>query len=77
MLQVVVVIPEVPGFAGDITNETSIKTILAAQWRTINRGGESIYEKIRAAGFDPYIHFVASLSFPNPMLGWITFDSTI
>ena len=51
----VVVIPEVPGFAGDISDEKSIKTILAAQWRTINRGGHSIYEEITKAGFDPYV----------------------
>jgi phospholipase D1/2 len=47
------VIPEVPGFAGDIADESAIKIILAAQWRTINRGGHSIYEEIKASGFDP------------------------
>ncbi|KAF8530716.1 phospholipase D [Gautieria morchelliformis] len=57
--KVVVVIPEVPGFAGDISDESAIKIILAAQWRTINRGGHSIYEEIKASGFDPmdYIRF--------------------
>ncbi|KAG6372484.1 hypothetical protein JVT61DRAFT_7587 [Boletus reticuloceps] len=57
--KVIVTIPEVPGFAGDIKNETAIKTILAAQYRTINRGGHSIYEEIRKAGFEPmdYIRF--------------------
>lgn len=32
---------------------------MAAQYRSINRGGSSIYEKIRAAGFEPldYIRF--------------------
>ncbi|KAI0310875.1 phospholipase D/nuclease, partial [Amylostereum chailletii] len=57
--KVVVVIPEVPGFAGDIKDETSINTILAAQYRTINRGGHSIYEEIRKAGYEPtdYITF--------------------
>ncbi|KAI0028033.1 phospholipase D/nuclease [Vararia minispora EC-137] len=56
---VVVVIPEVPGFAGDIKSDSSISTILAAQYRTINRGGHSIYEEIRKAGFEPsdYIRF--------------------
>lgn len=47
------IIPEVPGFAGDIAETTSIKTILAAQWRTINRGGHSICEEISKSGFDP------------------------
>ncbi|KIJ51188.1 hypothetical protein M422DRAFT_203211 [Sphaerobolus stellatus SS14] len=56
---VVVVIPEVPGFSGNIADESAIKTIMAAQWRTINRGGNSIYEKIKEFGFDPmqYIRF--------------------
>lgn len=57
--KVVIVIPEVPGFAGDLENEGSLKTIMAAQYRTINRGGNSIYEKIREAGYEPrdYIRF--------------------
>ena len=45
--------PEVPGFAGDLKTVTSIRTIMAAQYRTINRGGSSIYEEIRRAGFEP------------------------
>ncbi|PPQ84945.1 hypothetical protein CVT25_004458 [Psilocybe cyanescens] len=57
--KVVVTIPELPGFAGDVKNESSIKTIMAAQYRTINRGGSSIYEEIRKAGYEPmdYIRF--------------------
>jgi phospholipase D1/2 len=51
--QVVVVIPELPGFAGDVKTDKSLKTILAAQYRTINRGGNSIYEVVRKAGFEP------------------------
>lgn len=51
--QVVVLIPEVPGFSGDIKDETAIRTILAGQYRTINRGGNSIYEEIRKAGYEP------------------------
>ncbi|KAF7313495.1 Phospholipase [Mycena chlorophos] len=56
---VVVVIPEVPGFAGTVKDESSLKTIMAAQYRTINRGGHSIYEEIRKAGYEPmdYIRF--------------------
>ena len=52
-VQVVVVIPEVPGFAGDIKSESSLKTIMGAQYRTINRAGHSIYEGIRKAGHEP------------------------
>jgi phospholipase D1/2 len=48
-----VVIPELPGFAGDVKNDNALKTIMAAQYRTINRGGHSIYEEIRKAGFEP------------------------
>ncbi|KAI0338808.1 phospholipase D/nuclease [Trametopsis cervina] len=57
--KVVVVIPEVPGFAGNIKDESSVKIIMAGQYRTINRGGHSIYEEIRKAGYDPmeYIRF--------------------
>ncbi|KAF8151528.1 phospholipase D [Crassisporium funariophilum] len=57
--KVVVTIPEVPGFAGDVKDEGSIKIIMAAQYRTINRGGNSIYEEIRKAGYEPldYIRF--------------------
>ncbi|QRW15556.1 phospholipase [Rhizoctonia solani] len=57
--KVIVIIPEVPGFAGNIKNENGLKTIMAAQYRTINRGGHSIYEQIRRAGFEPrdYIRF--------------------
>ncbi|PAV14831.1 phospholipase D nuclease [Pyrrhoderma noxium] len=57
--KVVVLIPEVPGFSGNIKDETPLKTIMAAQYRTINRGGDSIYEVIRKEGYDPeqYIKF--------------------
>lgn len=57
--KVIVVIPELPGFAGDIKNDSALKIIMAAQYRTMNRGGHSIYEEIRKAGFEPmdYIRF--------------------
>ncbi|KAI0933193.1 hypothetical protein AcV7_004734 [Taiwanofungus camphoratus] len=57
--KVVIVIPEVPGFAGPVKDETAVKTIMAAQYRTMNRGGSSIYEEIRKAGLEPmdYIRF--------------------
>lgn len=45
--------PEVPAFAGNVKDASAVKTILAAQYRTINRGGNSIYEEIRKAGFEP------------------------
>ncbi|EGN97561.1 hypothetical protein SERLA73DRAFT_169861 [Serpula lacrymans var. lacrymans S7.3] len=57
--KVIVVIPELPGFAGDVKNESALKTIMAAQYRTMNRGGHSIYEEIRKDGYEPseYIRF--------------------
>ncbi|KAF8622038.1 hypothetical protein AX15_007323 [Amanita polypyramis BW_CC] len=56
---VIVVIPELPAFAGDVKDTSSLKFILGAQYRTINRGGHSIYEEIRKAGYEPmnYIRF--------------------
>jgi phospholipase D1/2 len=42
-----------PGFAGDVKSEGSLKIIMAAQYRTMNRGGSSIYEDIRKAGYEP------------------------
>ncbi|KAF7304896.1 Phospholipase [Mycena kentingensis (nom. inval.)] len=57
--RVIVVIPEVPGFSGSLKDESALKIIMAAQYRSINRGGSSIYEKIREAGYEPmdYIRF--------------------
>jgi phospholipase D1/2 len=51
--QVIITIPEVPAFSGDIKEASAIQTIMGAQWRTINRGGDSIMETIRAAGYNP------------------------
>jgi phospholipase D1/2 len=51
--QVIVAIPELPGFAGDVKTETALQTIMIAQYRSINRGGSSIYEEVRAAGYEP------------------------
>ncbi|KAG8686746.1 hypothetical protein FRC11_008434 [Ceratobasidium sp. 423] len=62
--KVVVVIPEALALVGDIRNERALKTAMAAQYRTtkpipVNRGGQSVYEEIRRAGFEPqdYIRF--------------------
>ncbi|KAJ7600688.1 phospholipase D [Mycena floridula] len=57
--KVIVVIPEVPGFPGNVKDESSLKIIMAAQYRTMNRGGSSIYEELRKAGIEPmdYIRF--------------------
>ncbi|KAG8866190.1 hypothetical protein FRC20_008972, partial [Serendipita sp. 405] len=52
--KVIVMIPEVPGFPGKIEDTRTIKLIMAAQWRTVNRAGFSIAEMITKAGYDPY-----------------------
>jgi phospholipase D1/2 len=57
----IVVIPSVPGFAGDLHEEGSLGTraIMEFQYNSINRGGHSILEKIAQEGFNPmeYIRF--------------------
>ena len=59
--KVIVVMPAVPAFAGDLKDDASLGTraIMEFQYNSINRGGHSIMEVIRDAGFDPteYIRF--------------------
>ncbi|TFK51187.1 phospholipase D/nuclease [Heliocybe sulcata] len=57
--KVIIILPELPAFAGDVKSESSLQYIMAGQYRTINRGGHSIYEEIRKAGYEPmdYIRF--------------------
>ena len=78
-IQIIVVIPELPGFAGDVKSDKSLKNIIAAQYRTINRGGNSIYEVIRKAGYEPcVVFFWMTINRPDvPVcLGWIISGST-
>lgn len=59
--KVIVVIPAVPAFAGDLRDDDSLGTraIMEFQYNSINRGGESILELIAKAGYNPmeYIRF--------------------
>jgi phospholipase D1/2 len=59
--KVIVIIPSVPGFAGDLRDDSALGTraIMEFQYHSINRGGHSIMELIRQAGFNPldYIRF--------------------
>lgn len=59
--KVMVVIPAVPAFAGDLRDDSSLGTraIMEFQYSSINRGGHSIMEKIAQAGYNPmdYIRF--------------------
>nr|KMM72113.1 phospholipase D1 [Coccidioides posadasii RMSCC 3488] len=58
---IVVVIPAVPGFPGDLRDEGSLGTraIMEFQYDSINRGGNSIMEMIAKEGVNPmeYIRF--------------------
>lgn len=59
--KIIVIIPSVPGFAGDLKSDDALGTraIMEFQYDSINRGGHSIYEEIARAGFNPmdYIRF--------------------
>ena len=59
--KVIVVMPAIPGFAGDLKDESSLGTraIMEYQYNSINRGGHSIMESIQTEGVDPteYIRF--------------------
>lgn len=58
---IIVVIPAIPGFAGDLRDEGSLGTraIMEFQYDSINRGGNSIMEMIAKEGINPmeYIRF--------------------
>lgn len=59
--RVTVFIPALPGFPGDIQGDAalSVRAIMNFQYKSINRGGKSIMERISKAGFNPadYIQF--------------------
>lgn len=59
--KIIVVIPSVPCFAGDLEDDASLGTraIMEFQYNSINRGGHSIMEQIAKEGFNPmeYIRF--------------------
>lgn len=59
--KVIVVCPSVPGFAGDLRDDSSLGTraIMNYQYNSINRGGNSIMELIAKEGYNPmeYIRF--------------------
>jgi phospholipase D1/2 len=59
--KVIVVIPTVPCFAGDLADQAALGTraIMEFQYNSINRGGNSIMELIAKEGYNPmeYIRF--------------------
>ena len=56
--RVIVVIPAVPGFAGDLRDDAAIGTraIMDYQYKSICRGEHSIFEQIKKQGVDPTNH---------------------
>ncbi|KAL5340373.1 hypothetical protein BJX70DRAFT_125022 [Aspergillus crustosus] len=62
--RVVIVIPAIPGFAGDLRQDGAAGTraIMDYQYKSINRGEHSIFGQISAQGIDPTNHiFVFNL----------------
>jgi phospholipase D1/2 len=59
--KIIVVIPSVPGFAGDLHDESALDTraIMNYQYNAISRGGHSILELVAKEGYNPldYIRF--------------------
>ncbi|GAA6031278.1 hypothetical protein NBRC10512_003294 [Rhodotorula toruloides] len=51
--KVVILIPAIPGFAGDLYGNSGTLAILGAQYYSICRGGHSMFELIQQAGFNP------------------------
>ena len=62
--RVIIVIPTIPGFAGDLRSDaaTGTRAIMDYQYKSINRGENSIFGQVRAQGVDPTQHiFVFNL----------------
>ena len=53
--RVILMIPTIPGFAGDLRDDaaTGTRAIMDYQYKSICRGDHSIFGRIRAAGVDP------------------------
>ncbi|KAF2719312.1 phospholipase D/nuclease [Polychaeton citri CBS 116435] len=53
--RVIIMIPAIPGFAGDLRDDAAAGTraIMDYQYKSLNRGEESIFGRVRAAGVDP------------------------
>lgn len=59
--KMIVIMPAIPAFAGDLRLDDALSTraIMEFQYNSINRGGDSIYETVARAGYNPmeYIRF--------------------
>ena len=71
--KMIIVIPSVPAFAGDLRDDASLGTraIMEFQYNSINRGGYSIMESIAKEGYDPtqYIRFYNLRSYDRINVG--------
>ncbi|CAJ2502101.1 Uu.00g049540.m01.CDS01 [Anthostomella pinea] len=56
--RVIIIIPAIPGFAGDLRDDaaTGTRAIMDYQYKSICRGEHSIFEQIRKEGVDPTNH---------------------
>ncbi|KAH7327927.1 putative phospholipase PldA [Stachybotrys elegans] len=56
--RVIILIPAVPGFAGDLRDDaaTGTRAIMDYQYKSICRGEHSIFEQVKAQGVDPTQH---------------------
>lgn len=56
--RVIIVIPAIPGFAGDLRDDAAMGTraIMDYQYKSIHRGEHSIFAQIKAQGVDPKEH---------------------
>lgn len=62
--RVIIMIPAIPGFAGDLRDQaaTGTRAIMDYQYKSICRGEHSIFEQVRKEGVDPTQHiFVFNL----------------
>ena len=71
--KIIVVIPSVPAFAGDLKSDSTLGTraIMEFQYNSINRGGHSIMEIIANEGYNPmeYIRFYNLRTYDRINLG--------
>ena len=56
--RVIILIPAIPGFAGDLRDDAAMGTraIMDYQYKSIHRGPHSIFEQIKSQGVDPNNH---------------------
>lgn len=68
--RVILVIPCIPGFAGDLRENAAAGTraIMDYQYKSILRGENSIFEQVRAQGVDPTGTYIVSHYFKATFL---------